>query len=131
VSGSSLEARAMQATLIRDFRITPRWVESRSGDTFENARFSSKLLRADGIHRIVLVTSGTHEWRAAHEFMSAGLDVVPAPVGTSMATSLNPVSFVPTAGGLLHSYLAAYELVGEPVRKLFAALHLRRQQPAT
>jgi uncharacterized SAM-binding protein YcdF (DUF218 family) len=131
ISGSALEAQAMQATLIRDFGITPRWVENRSGDTFQNARFSAPLLRADGIHRIILVTSSTHEWRAAHEFMGAGLEVLPAPVGNLVEDPQRNFTsyFIPTASGLMHSYLAVYELIGEPVRELFAALHLRRQQP--
>ena len=66
---------------LRDFDITPRWVDTRSGDTFDNARFSARLLRADHVSRIILVTTGMHEWRAAHEFMAAGLQVMPAPVG--------------------------------------------------
>lgn len=131
VSGSPEEARAMQATLSRDFGIGTRWLENRSGDTFENARFSAQLLHAAGIHRIILVTSSTHEWRAAHEFMGAGLEVVPAPVGVVPRRDLRVARFVPSAEGMMVSYAAVYELIGEPVRSLFAALHLRRQQPVT
>jgi uncharacterized SAM-binding protein YcdF (DUF218 family) len=130
VSGSREEASAMRATLSRDFGISVRWIEDRSGDTFENARFSARLLHADGIHRIVLVTSSTHEWRAAHEFMGAGLEVVPAPVGVP-TRDLRVLRFVPSAEGMMLSYSAVYELIGEPVRKLFAVLHLRRQQPVS
>lgn len=129
VSGSPLEAQAMRATLSRDFGITARWVENRSGDTFENARFSERLLQADHVSRIILVTSSTHEWRAAHEFMSTGLQVTPAPVGDLGPRSLNLVSFVPSSGALRRSHDAVYELIGEPVRVIFATLHLRRQQP--
>ena len=39
-------------------------------------------------------------------------------------------SFVPATDALMHSHEAVYELIGEPVRELFAVLHLRRQQPA-
>ena len=130
VSGSPEEADAMRATLLRDFGISTRWLENRSGDTFENARFSARLLHADGIQRIVLVTSSTHEWRAAHEFMSAGLEVVPAPVGAP-TRDLRVLRFVPSAEGMMLSHAAVYELIGEPVRKLFAVLHLRRQQPVS
>ena len=129
VSGSAKEAEAMQATLSRDYGIDPRWVENRSGDTFENARFSARLLHADHIDRIVLVTSSTHEWRAAQEFKAAGLDVIPAPVGIQRREALGVPSFVPAPGALLRSHLAVYELIGEPVREIFSALHLRRQQP--
>ena len=129
VTGSPNEAEAMRQTLERNFSITPRWVENRSGDTFENARFSSRLLHVDHIERIILVTSSTHEWRSTHEFTDADLQVVPAPVGIRGHENLEFGSFVPGPSALMHSYLAVYELVGEPVRILFAALHLRRQQP--
>jgi uncharacterized SAM-binding protein YcdF (DUF218 family) len=130
VTGSNDEAEAMRATLMRSFNITPRWVDTRSGDTFDNARFSARLLRADHVSRIILVTTGMHEWRAVHEFMAAGLQVVPAPVGNRIPQQLHVESFVPAVNALMHSHEAIYELIGEPVRKLFAVLHLRRQQPA-
>jgi uncharacterized SAM-binding protein YcdF (DUF218 family) len=129
ITGSPEEARGMQATLSRNFGIEPRWVENRSGDTFENARYSARLLRADHINRIILVTTSTHEWRAAGEFVSAGLQVVPAPVGNYKPKGLHVASFVPATGALLRSHQAVYELIGEPVREILSALHLRRQQP--
>ncbi len=128
VSGSPQEADAMRTTLSRDFGINARWVENQSGDTFENARFSAPLLRADGIRRIVLVTSSAHEWRAAHEFMGTGLEVVPAPVGYLQSSDIQALKFIPNAGAMMHSYASAYELIGEPVRQLLQALHLRNQQ---
>ena len=129
VSGSPKEAEAMQATLSRDFGIEARWVENQSGDTFENARFSARLLHVDHVTRIILVTTSTHEWRAAHEFMAAGLQVVPAPVGLQDRRPLQVPSFLPVTGALMLSHQAIYELVGEPVREILSALHLRRQQP--
>lgn len=133
VSGSPGEANAMQVTLRRDFGISARWVESRSGDTYENARFSATLLRAAGIRRIILVTSSMHEWRAVQEFRGAGFEVVPAPVGGRVSRAQGVLGFVPGPDGLLRSHAALYELIGEPVRELLAVLHLRRQeaQPTT
>jgi len=128
VSGTPEETRGMSITLGRDLGIGVRWTENRSGDTYENARFSARILRADGIRRIILVTNSPHEWRAAHEFMGAGLDVVPGPVGGDTPHEYNVVSFVPSARGLHRSYDALYELIGEPMRELMSALHLRRQQ---
>lgn len=127
VSGSAAEALAMRATLSRDFGIEVRWVENESGDTYENARFSARLLRAAGVHRIVLVTSSAHEWRAAHEFAAAGLEVVPAPVGGQVPHAYAVSDFLPDPTGMIRSYRALYELVGEPMRELMAVLHLRRQ----
>jgi uncharacterized SAM-binding protein YcdF (DUF218 family) len=128
VSGTPEEARAMSLTLTRDLGVGVRWIENQSGDTYENARFSARLLRADGIHRIILVTSSPHEWRAAHEFMGAGFEVVPAPVGGDVSRAHGVSGFVPSPDSLGRSYSAVYELIGEPVRELMSALHLRRQQ---
>jgi uncharacterized SAM-binding protein YcdF (DUF218 family) len=130
VSGSPGEAQGMTTTLARDFGISARWVENQSGDTYENTRFSARLLRAAGVHRIVLVTDSTHEWRAAHEFMAAGFDVVPAPVGGEVPRAHGPGGFIPEADGLSRSRYALYELLGEPAREVMAALHLRKQQAA-
>jgi uncharacterized SAM-binding protein YcdF (DUF218 family) len=129
ISGTRYEAQAMQATLLRDFGIRVRWVENRSGDTFQNARFSAPLLHADGIHRLILVTSSPHEWRAAHEFMNAGLEVIPAPVGTLPEQELTLTKFLPNIGALVQSHSALYELIGEQARLLFATLRLRTQHP--
>jgi uncharacterized SAM-binding protein YcdF (DUF218 family) len=128
VSGTSEEAQGMSATLARDLGVRVRWAENQSGDTYENARFSARILEADGIRRILLVTSSPHEWRAAHEFMDAGLEVVPAPVGSDTPRKYDAGTFVPSAYGLRRSYSALYELIGEPMRHLMSALHLRRQQ---
>lgn len=130
VSGGRDEAAAMSATLSRNLGVNARWIENQSGDTFENARFSARLLRADGIHRIIVVTSASHEWRAAHELMAAGFEVIPAPVGgdAPRAQGQGIMGYIPGPYGLERSYSAVYELIGEPVRQLMAALHLRRQQ---
>jgi uncharacterized SAM-binding protein YcdF (DUF218 family) len=125
VSGSAREAPAMRATLMRDFAITPRWVNGESRDTFDDAQLSARLLRADGIARIVLVTSASHEWRAAHEFMSAGLAVEPAPVHVWAPHAHDLEDYLPTAAGLLQSRAAVYELLGDVVRRLLALTHLR------
>ncbi|HVW70366.1 MAG TPA: YdcF family protein [Steroidobacteraceae bacterium] len=127
VSGAPDEAEAMRATLARNFNIPPRWVEGHSGDTFENASLSARILLHTGVRRIVLVTSADHEWRAAHEFMSAGFEVVPAPVGAHSSHPWTLLGFVPNPSGLQCSNTALYEMLGEPMRQLMAALHIRRQ----
>jgi len=127
VSGTANEAVAMSTVLARDFGIRVRWVESQSRDTFENARFSARLLRADGVTGIVLVTSSSHEWRAAQEFMSAGLAVEPAPAHVLAPPPQRPaMDYVPTPLALARSTEAIYEILGEAVRRVLAATHLRR-----
>jgi uncharacterized SAM-binding protein YcdF (DUF218 family) len=88
------------------------------------------MLRAAGIHRIVLITTGAHEWRAAHEFMAAGFDVIAAPVNNAVDRTYSVSGFFPDPSGLDRSYSALYEMLGEPVREIMSVLHIRRQQAA-
>jgi uncharacterized SAM-binding protein YcdF (DUF218 family) len=125
VTGAPIEALTMRTVLDRDFGIEPRWVDNQSADTYENAHFSARMLRAAGIHRIILVTSVSHIWRASHEFAGVGLDVVPAPEGFIVDRRLDALRFVPTAEALGRSSAAVYEMLGEPVRRAFEALRLR------
>jgi uncharacterized SAM-binding protein YcdF (DUF218 family) len=125
VSGSAREALAMRATLARDFGISTRWVNGESRDTFDDAQLSARLLKADGVERIVLVTTSSHEWRAAHEFSSAGLTVEPAPVHVWAPRPRSFRDYLPDAFGLLQSKEALYEILGDRVRQLLAVTHLR------
>jgi uncharacterized SAM-binding protein YcdF (DUF218 family) len=127
VTGNGIEAAAMSATLARNFGIEARWIESAAYDTFDNARNSAQLLHADAVQRIILVTSAAHLWRAAHEFSAAGLEVVPAPVGVLAERDQGLRRYLPDAAAMGRSYMASYELLGEPVRELLALTHLRRQ----
>jgi uncharacterized SAM-binding protein YcdF (DUF218 family) len=127
VTGAPPEAIAMEATLVRDLGITPRWVEGQSRDTYQNARFSERLLRADGVKKVILVTSSTHEWRAVHEFLGVGLEVVPAPAGVLAVREQGVSRLLPSASALMRSNAAVYELIGEPMRRLQAALGVRER----
>jgi uncharacterized SAM-binding protein YcdF (DUF218 family) len=127
ISGSESEAYTMAGTLKRNFGITPRWVEGRSRDTFENARFSAKILFPAGVTRIVLVTSNTHEYRATQEFLAAGFEVTSAPVSVYGNREVEIFRYIPSPAGLDRSNLAIYELIGEPMRRLQAALGVREK----
>lgn len=125
VTGNGPEAVTMQVSLARDFGVQVKWVDDAAEDTYDNASNSARILRAVGIDNIVLVTSDTHLWRAAHEFEGAGLSVVPAPADIGAPREIGVMRYLPTATGLLRSYEAVYELVGEGVRDLLVATHLR------
>ena len=127
VTGYHVEATAMRATLQRNFGIEPRWIDDQAYDTFENARNSARLLRAAGVSRVIVLTSAVHMWRSAHEFTAAGMSVVPAPVGLVTTQEIGPFAWLPDPLALVRSYTALYEQLGEPVRVLLAATHLRRQ----
>ena len=127
VTGFRLEARAMHDSLQRNFGVEARWIDDQAYDTFQNARNSARLLQADGVRRIILVTRGTHMGRSVEEFTAAGFEVFPAPAGILASRDFGVLRFVPNADALLRSYAATYEMVGEPVRIFLAASHLRRQ----
>jgi uncharacterized SAM-binding protein YcdF (DUF218 family) len=127
VSGAPAESVAMSETLSRNFGVPPRWIEGNSRDTFENAQLSAKVLFPPGIKRIILVTSSEHEWRAVHEFMDAGFEVIPAPCGVLAARERGLTRYLPNSAALGRSYAAVYELIGEPMRRLQAAGGIREK----
>ena len=110
-AGASSEGAQMKAAL-REFSATTRWVESRSDNTFENARLTEKTLRAAGIRSEYLDTHAWHMPRAQMAFERAGLDVVPAPMGYFTSLPLRALDFFPDAGSLLRSYLFFHEVLG-------------------
>lgn len=125
VTGNGPEAVAMHVSLSRDFGVQAKWEDDAAEDTYDNAHDSARILRAAGINCVVLVTSATHLWRAAQEFEAAGLSVIPAPTDMS-AAEIGSIRFVPTASGLMRSYNAVYELLGEGIREMLVVTHLRR-----
>jgi|SRR5580658_2675354 uncharacterized SAM-binding protein YcdF (DUF218 family) len=128
VTGFSMEAVAMRDTLQRNFAVDTRWMDDKSHDTFENAGNSVRMLSAAGVKRIVLVTRATHMRRSVQEFIAAGIQVVPAPVGMLARRELGVSRYVPNPDALLRTHAALYELLGDPVRIFLSATHLRRHE---
>ena len=126
ISGFQSEAEAMRQTLRHNFDLEPRWVDDQAYDTFQNARNSVRILRAQGVERVLLVTRGTHMLRSVREFTAAGVQVIPAPIGLTGPLKVNFITLLPHPDALLLSYAALYELLGEPVRAFLAATHLRQ-----
>jgi uncharacterized SAM-binding protein YcdF (DUF218 family) len=129
VTSDFRNVRAMAVSLTRDFQTPPRWVDYRSFDTFDNARNSVAMLRADHVNSVLLVTSSTHMRRAMGEFAATGIAVTAAPVHMQPRLSESQFPLLPSPEGMQQSNRALYELLGEPVREAFVALNLRRQQP--
>ena len=126
VTGYSLEARAMHDSLQRNFGMETRWIDDQAYDTFQNARNSARMLSAANVHRIILVTHATHMRRSVREFTEAGFEVVPAPLGMLAPRDYGVLQYCPNPDALVRSHIAIYELIGEPVRMLLSATHLRR-----
>lgn len=110
--GMVSEGQIMSDVLQSEYQVPARWIEGRSRNTRENARFSAKILERQGIRRIYLVTHAWHLARAIPEFERAGLRVIPAGTGHKVPGDLELLDFVPNAQALLNSYLACHEWVG-------------------
>jgi len=80
-AGLAGEAELMREVLQREFGVGVRWFDGDARHTADNARHAAALLRADGVQRVLLVTSAFHMPRARRIFEQQGLDVVPAPTG--------------------------------------------------
>jgi uncharacterized SAM-binding protein YcdF (DUF218 family) len=126
LTGFHLEAQAMHDTLLRNFDLEAKWVDSEAYDTFQNAQNSARMLKAAGVQRILLVTRATHMGRSVEEFASTGLTVIAAPAGVYTRRESGIYRWMPDPDVLLRSHMAIYELLGEPVRQFLTLTHLRR-----
>lgn len=102
----------MAVSLRDDFQAPPRWVEPKSRDTWENARFSADILKKEGITSVYVVTHAWHMRRAMLAFQGTGLFVTAAP--TSLDERLGPdwSDFLPRAGVWETGYFAMHEWIG-------------------
>jgi uncharacterized SAM-binding protein YcdF (DUF218 family) len=105
-------AHAMATALREDFGVPVRWVEDRSRDTGENATFSARLLKKDGVTRILLVTDAMHMPRSKAVFERAGLEVTGAPTMFFGKQAQSVHAWLPSAEGMRRSWYAIYELIG-------------------
>ena len=76
--------------------------ESKSRNTRQNALYSHQILSAQGIDRILLVTSAFHMPRAAAVFRHAGFEVMPSPSSVSVTDYRRPklLDWWPSLGNL-------------------------------
>jgi uncharacterized SAM-binding protein YcdF (DUF218 family) len=95
-----------------DFQIPVRWIESRSRDNWENAEYSSAILRANGISTVYLVTHAWHMRRALLAFHHFGIHVIPAPVQIDRYPSLYVAELLPQVRGWMVTYYALHEWLG-------------------
>ena len=109
----SSEAEQMRDVLEQDFATPVQWVEPLAMDTLASAVTSEKLLREQGVTRILLVTHAVHMRRARMAFEHAGLQVVPAPMGfTTHAQGTLFELGLPSARGIWMTRTAWHEALG-------------------
>jgi len=106
------EAELMRRTLQEEFAVPVRWTEGRSSDTMDNARLSYRILAAENIRTIFLVTQAWHMRRAQLAFEAAGFRVIPAATAYSTRYRLTLPDFLPDARALRDSALFFHEIIG-------------------
>jgi uncharacterized SAM-binding protein YcdF (DUF218 family) len=110
--GTASEAEVAARTLQESFGLPLRWSEGRSRDTEENAREMRRLLAAEGIARIALVTDAWHMPRSVHHFQAAGFQVLPAPTDYPLVHTRLLLAWLPSSEGLHLSRQVIRELLG-------------------
>ena len=112
-SGNNIsEAQQMRMTLEQDFRVPVRWTEDESDNTFENAKYSFRILHQAGIRKIYLVTHAWHMPRSADIFRRAGFEVVEAPTAFTTRYQTDLLAFLPRAESLRDSKIFVHEVIG-------------------
>ncbi len=99
-SNELTEAELSQKVLNNEFQVHARWLEKESRTTEENAAFSAKMLKQEGITHIYLVTHFWHMPRAQAVFEKHGLKVTPAPMGFYQKGQFHPLDFYPSSTGI-------------------------------
>ncbi len=111
-SNELAEAELMQRILKNEFQVQVRWVENQSNTTQENAQFSAKMLKQEGITHIYLVTHFWHMPRAQAVFEKHGLKVTPAPMGFYQKDQFHPLDFYPSSAGIERTRFIWSEALG-------------------
>jgi uncharacterized SAM-binding protein YcdF (DUF218 family) len=105
-------ADLMGAAFTRDFAIPVRWRERRSQNTYQNAEFSARILKAAGIKAILLVSQARDIPRAAWAFRHFGIAVKPASAPVPWLSEGGAGDFLPSPKALLSTFYAIHELLG-------------------
>jgi len=105
------EGVLMATVLERELGTPVKWIEKNSNNTQENATFSSKILKNEGIQQIYLVTHFWHMPRATQEFTKSGFEVIPVPVGFESKEKFTPLDYLPSSSGLLKTQQVWHELM--------------------
>lgn len=114
----SSEAALMKAMLERDFAVPVTWIEDASRSTWENAVYTTELLRSAGITTVVLVSQAWHLPRAVWAFERAGLTALPWLAPPTVWRTRHLDDFLPSIDGLADTKDALHELIGAAYYRL-------------
>jgi len=110
------EASIMQDALKNIFKLKAKWLDSRSSNTWNNAKFSAKILQQHNIKNIILVTHADHLPRARLAFEYFGLTITAAPLGFKAKNNSDIpytiLDFLPSAHAMSSSSSALHEFIG-------------------
>lgn len=106
------EASLMKAALETEFGVPVTWSDDKSRTTYENAVLTARLLKADKVTTIVLVTQAWHMRRALWSFERAGLHAIPYPAPSTYDENDRLADYLPNIGALERSYHALHEAIG-------------------
>jgi uncharacterized SAM-binding protein YcdF (DUF218 family) len=106
------EAPLMKAALEGEFRVPVKWVEDQARTTYENAIFTKRLLAADNVTTVVLVTHSWHMRRALWAFERAGLRAIPWPAPLTYDAADRIDDYLPSMRALEDSHHALHEAIG-------------------
>ncbi len=104
-------------------------LQSDSLNTFEDAQFSSRIIKENHWEKVVLITSALHMPRSVRLFKAAGVEVIPAPVDYTISDqewrdlfswqSENVlINILPTSGNLKSTTSSMKEYIGMFVNSL-------------
>ena len=106
------EAVMMKDVLVQEFNQPVKWMETKSRNTYENAKFSAEKLLKDKIVRIYLVTDALSMKRAKWAFQQQGLEVIPAPTVFVGRPVLKLKNLLPSSRALTAFSYLFHEWVG-------------------
>jgi uncharacterized SAM-binding protein YcdF (DUF218 family) len=109
--GRFAEASVMRDVLVKEYNLEVRWVDAEAMTTGENALLSARILKAEGLTRVALVTDAIHMPRSRQVFESTGLEVIACPTAYGGQRPFAPYQLVPGAAALHLSQSALREWV--------------------
>lgn len=114
IEGARTEAQQMK-DLLEVMGVPARDIllENDSRNTHDNAVHTAQILRAEGMQRVLLVTSAYHMRRSLALFAAQGVDVIPAPTDYQRLVTPHLLpEWLPAVSNLYQSTEALHEIVG-------------------